>query len=46
MHWVNAGWPARKGRNKTSYLEDAEIKQDGNPDESAGPTETGKTLGN
>ena len=30
---------------ETSYLENAEIKQDGNPDESAGPAEADETLG-
>lgn len=33
------------GKCETSYLEDAEIKQDGNPDESAGPAEADETLG-
>jgi AraC-like DNA-binding protein len=46
LHRSSVSRIVRSARCKTSYLEDAEIKQDGNPDESAGPTETGKTLGN
>jgi|TARA_R110002050_G_scaffold55818_1_gene125548 REP-associated tyrosine transposase len=46
LHYSRVSRIVRGARGKTSYLEDAEIKQDGNPDESAGPTETGKTLGN
>ena len=37
--------PSKMWQCKTSYLDEAEIKQDVSPDEAAGPVEAGKTLG-